>query len=265
MPTLQLFVLALVQGITEFLPISSSGHLLLVPLFTGWPDQGLIIDVAVHVGSLAAVIIYCWRDLLHMMLGLVAAFKGKITPHGRILGFLLISTIPIVVAGYFLNKEFPNGIRNLELLGWATLLFGIILYISDKVGMTIRRLEHLTILDSILIGCAQVLALIPGTSRAGITITIARISGFERKECARFSMLLAIPVILGAGSLKGWDLYMTGNDTITITALIAGCLAFLSALITIWILMLWLQKSSYTPFAVYRILLGILLLAISYS
>lgn len=265
MSALNIAVLALVQGITEFLPVSSSGHLVLVPALTGWPDQGLLIDVALHVGTLGAVMLYFHRDLWAMVAGLTRHVRGRRDPGARLAGFLVVGTVPALLAGWLLNRYDPAGIRGLDVIAWATFGFGILLYVADKLGMTVRRIEHLKFGDVVIIGLAQALALIPGTSRAGITMTAGRYLGLERREAARFSMLLSIPVILGAGSVKAWELYQLGDARLTAVALIAAGMAFVAALVAIAVLMAWLRRSSFTPFVVYRVALGAFLLAVVYG
>ena len=265
MPVLHIVVLALVQGITEFLPISSSGHLVLVPALTGWVDQGLTIDVAVHVGTLFAVTMYFWRDVLGMIQGVLNLLRGRVDAHARMAGLIILATLPVIGAGYALNQYGGDGLRSVTVIGWATLGFGIVLYATDKLGMTLRRMEHLGVSDVIIIGLAQVLALIPGTSRSGITMSAARLLGVERSDAARFSMLLSIPTIVGAGVLKGLELYQSGNAQLTSDAVLAAALAFVSALIAIFLLMAWLKRSDFTPFVLYRIVLGVGLLAFSYG
>jgi undecaprenyl-diphosphatase len=262
---LHIAVLALIQGITEFLPISSSGHLALLPMVTGWPDQGLLLDVAVHVGTLGAVLLYFWRDIFDMILGLFSLLKGRKHPGAKLLGNLLLASIPVVIAGYYVNKYYGDAWRNLTVIGWTTFGFGLLLYISDKVGMTIRRVEHITWGTAVVLGLAQCLALVPGTSRSGITMTAARILGFEREDAARFSMLMSIPTILGAGVLKGWELYQAGDAKLTSDALLAAGLSFAVALLAIFLLMAWLRRATFTPFVVYRLLLGAGLLALAYA
>jgi len=264
-PILHLAVLAVVQGITEFLPISSSGHLVLVPIFTGWPDQGLIMDVAVHVGTLGAVMLYLWRDMAAMLSGLGRLFKGRFDAGAKLAFYLIIATLPVVGAGYLMEKMYPGGLRSLEVIAWATLGFGFLLMIVDKTGMTLRRIEHLGVLDIMIMGFAQVLALIPGTSRSGITMTAGRLLGMERPEAARLSMLMSIPVIIGAGVLEGYKLYKMDDVQFNSDIFVAAGLAFGTALITIALLMAWVQRASFTPFAIYRILLGTVLLGISYG
>lgn len=269
MTILQLMILAGVQGITEFLPISSSGHLILVPIFAGWADQGLIIDVAVHVGTLFAVMLYFWRDMAAMASGLWHMLTGRRHAGARLFWLAVLATLPLIGGGYAINEYShiigENWLRGIELIGWTTLGFGILLYIADKAGMTVRRVEHLGVLDALLIGLSQVLALIPGTSRSGITMTTARFLGMERSDAARFSMILSIPAIIGAGALKGYDLYKVGDAALTSAALMAAGLAFVAALVTIAILMAWLKRASFTPFVIYRIALGGFLLAVAYG
>jgi len=265
-PLLHIVILALVQGVTEFLPISSSGHLVLVPWLAGWPDQGLILDVAVHVGTLGAVMAYLWRDIAAMLGGLWRFAKGRGMNDGvRLAFFLVLGTLPVIAAGLVMKKYMPGGIRSIEVIGWATLGFGVLLWLVDRFSVTLRRMEHLKLFDVIIIGVSQCLALIPGTSRSGITMTTARMLGMERRDCARFSMLLSIPAIVGAGVLMGLELYKTG-DPVQIDAALAGVgFAFVSALIAIALMMAWLKRASFTPFVIYRLALGGFLLAISYG
>ena len=265
MPILHIAVLALVQGITEFLPISSQAHLRLVSAFTGWPDQGLMMDIAVHVGTLGAVMLYFWRDLAAMTAGVGRLAQGRHDPGAKLAGFLILGTLPALAAGFLVSRYYPAGLRGLELIAWATLGFGILLYIADRIGMTVRHIEHLGFGDVLIIGLAQALALIPGTSRSGITMTAGRLLGMERRECARFSMLLSIPVIIGASSLKGWQLYRSGDVRLSADALLGAGLAFAAALVVMAVLMAWLRRSSFTPFVIYRIALGGFLLSVVYG
>jgi undecaprenyl-diphosphatase len=265
-PFLHLALLALVQGVTEFLPISSSGHLVLVPWLVGWEDQGVTLDVAVHVGTLGAVMVYLWRDVRDIFTGLWRMLKGKGVNDGARLSFyLVLGTLPVIGAGYWMHSTMPEGIRSIEIIGWATLGFGIVLWITDSLGVTLRRIEHIGLSDVFIIGIAQCLALIPGTSRSGITMSAGRLLGMERIDCARFSMLLSIPAIVGAGVLKGLDLYKSGNVLEINTALTGAGLSFISALIAIALMMAWLRRASFTPFVLYRIVLGGALLALAYG
>ncbi len=265
MDVLHLVVLAFIQGVTEFLPVSSSGHLKLVPLFLDVSEHNLILDVAVHVGTLGAVVMYLWRDVLSMISGALRRMRGQSDPGGRLAGLLIVGTVPVVLAGFFLNQSYPESFRGLEVVGWATFGFGLLLLVADRVGMTLRRIEHLKVSDAVIIGVAQVLALIPGTSRSGICMTAARMMGLERVDAARFAMLLGIPAILGAGVLKGLELWKSGDANMTMDALLAAAFAFVTALISIHIMMLWLRRATFTIFAIYRLLLGGFLLAVVYE
>ena len=267
MDVVQLVVLAVVQGITEFLPISSSGHLILVPLLTDWPDQGLLIDVAVHVGSLGAVVLYLWRDVAHMLRGAVDwRHPGLLHPPARkLLVLVVIATVPVVVAGFALTMVGTEGLRRLDVIGWTMLVFGVVLYVVDQRAPTTRTVESMGIGGALAIGTSQILALIPGVSRAGITMTTARALGYERTEAARFSMLLSIPTILAAGAILVRDLLALGELAVTRDALLGGVLAFASALVTIVVMMRWLRSASFTPFVVYRVILGGVLLAMAYT
>ena len=265
MDLLQLFVLAVVQGVTEFLPISSSGHLVLVPLLTPWPDQGLMIDVAVHVGSLGAVVVYLARDLRDMVAGTFARDGGLMAPPGRRLVVLVaVATVPVVVVGVAVSGVVDQ-LRRLDVIGWTMLLFGLALYLADQRCRADRRLDGLGVPGALAIGCAQVLALIPGTSRAGVTMTMARVLGLERRDAARFSMLLSIPTIAAAGLLLGVELVRLGELAVGRDAVVGGVLAFVSALVAIVAMMRWLRHASFTPFVVYRVVLGLALLGLAYG
>lgn len=273
MPLVYILALAVVQGITEFLPISSSGHLVLTwqaiaafdPTAIAYSDaERLDLDIAVHVGTLLAVICYLWRDLAGLAGGLLRLLGGRDDARGRLALYVVAATIPVVIVGFLAKDWVGHNLRGVAIVAWANIGFAVLLWLSDRVGLLIRRLEHMTLGPAILIGCAQVLALIPGTSRAGITMTAARFLGFERAEAARFSLLLAIPAIAGAGLLVGKDLYEGGNLSLGFDVLIAIALAFVTALVAIVLMMRWLQHASFLPFVVYRLLLGAGLLALLY-
>ena len=268
--SVEILILSIIQGITEFLPISSSAHLLVPGIFFGWPDQGLVIDVAVHVGTLAAALIYFWRDLAAMTGAFFRTFKqiANRRPLERefwLIWKLAVATIPVVFAGYLVNRYMENSFRSLEIIGWTTLGFGILLFLADKINMTIRRIEHITFMGALVIGLFQILALIPGTSRAGITMTAARFQGIERQDAARFSLLLSIPVIAAAGTLKGLELYQSGNEILIREALTVAAMSFGFSLIAIALLMVWLKRASFTPFVIYRVLLGAVLISVAYK
>ncbi len=267
MTTIQIFYLSLLQGITEFLPVSSSGHLILLSKFSYFPDQGLALDVAVHVGSILAVMIYFSETIWEMIKGL---FKAHFLPSFKNEGaqtfwLIVIGTIPAVIAGFLLKQHGMDWVRNTRLIGWTILGYGILLFIADKFSMTIRQIKHMGIADAVLIGCAQCLALIPGTSRSGITITMARFLGLERREAAKFSMLLSIPAIMAAAVLTGWEVWQAGGIQEIAWMFDGVVYSYLSSIIAIYIVMWWLKKSTFLPFVIYRLFLGSFLLLDSYG
>lgn len=270
MTALHLFVLAIVQGITEFLPISSSGHLILVPVLTGWPDQGLMMDVSVHMGTLAAVLLYFRDDTKGLFLaalgaaGVAPARRAVAdTIYGKLFWALVIATIPAVIFGFTVKVTgLADLMRGAAVIATTSIVFGVLLWVADKKGATEKALDRMAVKPALIIGFAQVLSLIPGTSRAGITMTAARYLGFGRQEAARFSMLLSIPTIIGAGVLLGKDVAESGDPVIWADAAISAGLSCLAALAAIHFLMKWLERANMTIFVVYRVLLGIGLFAL---
>ncbi len=263
----QIFLLSVLQGITEFLPVSSSGHLILFAHFTTFPDQGLALDVAVHVGSILAVMIYFSEDIWRMVKGVFKTYclPTAKDPGARLFWLIVIGTLPIVIVGFLLENSGMAWLRSSKIIGWTILGYGILLYIADKIGMTIRKIEHLTPLDAFLIGCAQCLALIPGTSRSGITVTMARFLGMERREAAKFSMLLSIPAIIAAAALVAIEMYQRDSLAELINTIDGITFSFVASIIAIYVVMWWLKKSTFLPFVIYRILLGGFLLLDSYG
>lgn len=266
MPLEQIVVLALIQGITEFLPISSSGHLILLPALTGWADQGLITDVMVHMGSFLAVIVYFWRDVLNLAAGGIDLLRGRVTQWGRLALLILVATLPAVAFGILLDRSgFMGVVRGMpEVVAWNAIIFGTLMYLCDRYGLMTRRMADMTLLPAFLIGVAQAIAIIPGTSRSGITMTAGRALGFTRPEAARFSFLLGIPAIAGAGILKLGDAVAEGH-VISGSAVLTAVLTFFVALGTISVLMRLVTFMSFLPFTIYRIALGVILLAWIYS
>lgn len=261
-----LIVFAAVQGITEFLPISSTAHLQLTgKIMDIQPSPTL--EVAVHLGTVFAVIIYFRDDIQQLTLSLWDFIRGK-SKHDKDLFFkLFIATLPIIIVGgiasiFFNGLEFRH---SLMLIGWTTLIFGVLLYVTDKYGLTIHRIEHISYLNTFLLGVAQVIAIIPGVSRSGITITAMRALGMERSDAARFSMLMAIPTILAAGFGTGVELAISGNVEMTFQAILAAILSFGFALMVIGVLMSWIRNSTFLPFVIYRIILGVIILVIAYG
>ena len=265
MPLYHLVLIALIQGITEFLPVSSSGHLILLPGLTGLEDQGPVIDIAAHIGTLCAVVIYFWSDVRLGLQGIPQVLLGQINEiAARLLIALAIATVPVILAGLiFKLTGLSDAMRSITVIGWAMLVFGILLYWVDQRAQTERKMDALTWRDAFVLGLWQAMALIPGTSRSGITITGALWAGFTRKEAARISMLMSIPTILASGALTALDL-IGGTVPLRDTGIVIifSCGA---ALLALSLMMRLLNKVSYTPYVIYRVLLGLALLAIGYS
>ncbi|SMX24888.1 undecaprenyl-diphosphate phosphatase [Boseongicola aestuarii] len=267
MPILHLILVAVIQGITEFLPVSSSGHLILLPNLTGMDDQGQVIDVAVHVGTLGAVVLYFWTDVKRVLLGLPKVVRRQIDDQNAWLALcLIIATIPVILVGLiFKLTGFDDTLRSVMVVGWMTLIFGLVLYWADQTGPTEKTAEHWGIKDAITMGLAQTLALIPGTSRSGITITAARRLGYARGDAARLAMLMSIPTILASGVLLGAEVAFTMDAAAAKDATIAVVFAFIMALAALAMMMRLLRSISFTPYVIYRVILGLVLLWIAYA
>lgn len=262
-----ILLVAIIQGVTEFLPVSSSGHLILLPNLTGLDDQGQAIDVAVHVGTLGAVVLFFWSDVRIALAGLPRLLTGKIDTAGSRLAFLLlIATIPVILAGLILKLTgLSDAMRSIAVIGWAMLGFGLVLWWMDQRGSSEKRAEDWSLRDAITLGLWQAVALIPGTSRSGITITGARHLGYERSEAARISMLMSIPTILASGILLGLEVAGNADMATARDGAIAAVFAFVAALLALGIMMRLLKSVSYTPYVIYRVILGIVLLVIAYT
>ena len=261
-----LLILALIQGITEFLPISSSGHLILLPNLTGAEDQGQVIDVAVHVGTLFAVILYFWSDCRQVLAGLPRLALGRIDTYGSRLALLLvIATIPVVIAGLILKLTGLNDmLRSTAVIGWAMLGFGIILYLADQRGPVTKTESDWSFKHAVIMGLWQAVALIPGTSRSGITITGARYLGYARHDAAKLSMLMSIPTIIASGVLLGAEVAGHADLAAAKDGAIAAAMAFVAALLSLSLMMRLLRSVSFTPYVIYRVVLGVILLVIAY-
>lgn len=269
MPLLHIIVLALVQGITEFLPISSSGHLVLVHAALETQEQNwqnhILMDVAVHIGTLFAVLIYFRADVFKMLLGAKNILTGQTkTPDSKLLLMVILGSIPVILAGFVLNMLAPDALLSLHIIAWTTLIFGIILWIADQKSPQSREIKDMTFRDVLIIGFAQALALIPGTSRSGITMTAGRFLGFTRTESAHYSLLLGMVAITGAGVLSGITMLKTQETQLTYDIALAAALAFLTGYAAIALMMKWLERASFTPFAIYRIVMGLGLLTYLY-
>ena len=261
----QVIILALLQGLTEFLPISSSAHLILPSQLFDWPDQGLAFDVGVHVGTLFAVVAYFRQDLKQMFCAWTRSISGTHTPDSRLAWLVILATVPAMFVGVFLNDFIDQNLRSMLVIAGTTLIFGALLCWADLFRVETRQIESLKVKDALVIGCAQALALIPGTSRSGITISAALMLGLERQAAARYSFLLSVPIILGAGLVKGLDLYAQGESAPWLMVALGTLIAGISAFSCIHFFLKWLDHIGMQPFVVYRMILGVFLLVIWFT
>ena len=250
---IEIFILSLIQGVSEFLPVSSSAHFVLFSEYYEFNNQNLLIDISLHLGSLIAITFYFRRDLFNFVQNKIFLIK------------IILGTIPIIPVGYILYKtELINFLRSLEVIGWMSLIFGILLYISDKFDITKKIDTEFTNSSAIIIGLFQVLALIPGVSRSGITITSGRLLGFSRLDSAKISFFLSIPT-LGAASLLGiYNIYKEGSAELNFLAIIAVIFSFIFSYFTIVLFLNFIKKFSLNVFVIYRIILSLFILAVVY-
>jgi len=250
---IEILLLSIVQGITEFLPISSSSHLIIISELIEFEEQSLSIDVSLHIGSFIAVITYFYKDISNFFINKILFLK------------IIISSIPVIVVGFFLIKtNLIEQLRSLKIIGWTTFVFGILLYFSDKFNVKKNINKHFDYKSAIFIGLFQILSLIPGVSRSGITITAARILKFKRFDAAKISFLLSLPT-LGAVSIFGLgNLIYSQNLNFSLLNMIAILMSFIFSLITIHYFLIYIKKFSLNIFVLYRIILGVLLLLLAY-
>ncbi|TBR43431.1 undecaprenyl-diphosphate phosphatase [Marinomonas agarivorans] len=265
----QIVLLALIQGLTEFLPVSSSAHLILPAQLFNWPDQGLAFDVAVHFGTLIAVVSYFYQDTFSIgkswCLSVLDPKSEQAKDEKCMLGwYIIIATIPAGLAGYLFMGFIETHLRSVEVIAWMTIVFGILLWIADKFFKASKSINELSKSTSLLIGLSQAVALIPGTSRSGVTMTMALFLGFKREVAARFSFLLSIPLISLAAFYKLGHL-ITSDVTVDWGAIIVGtALSMISAYVCIYFFLKWLNSIGFTVFLIYRLLLGFFLLGLVY-
>ena len=257
MDPIKAIVLAVVQDLSEFLPISSSGHLILIPHFLGWADQGLAFDVAVHVGTLAALVAYFRREIVAMTAAWFGSvFRGRHTPDSRLAWQVLVGTIPVGLTGLAAGDWIESHLRSPLFVAGTLSIFGILMYLADRMSRGTRTEHELGWGQAIAIGCAQALALMPGTSRSGITMTMGRALGLSRSGAARYSFLLAIPGISAAGAYEGIKV-ATSTVAVDLQAMVIGvtCSA-LVGLACIHFLMRYIERIGLLPFAIYRLALA---------
>jgi undecaprenyl-diphosphatase len=265
MTWLQIIVLAVVQGLTEFLPVSSSGHLILVPAFVGWADQGLVFDIAVHFGSLGAVCLYFRQDVIGLLRGAGDILTGRAgSAPAKMAWCIGIGTVPAAIAGLLLASWIGANLRSPMVVVVTLAGYGILMAVADRLAPRDRDMATLGIRDAIIVGMAQALALVPGTSRSGITITAGRLLGFARLDAARFSFLLSVPVILLATMLQ-LVILITGDtvvawENLAVAALVSGIVAYVS----IDFFMRFVGALGLLPFAIYRLVLAGIILYVLY-
>ena len=262
MDLIQLIILALIQGITEFLPVSSSAHLILVPLLADWADQGLAIDVAAHFGSLFAVVFYLRKDISCILIaGVDSIAKRDVSdPDSKLFWYLAIASVPVLAAGFLLRDIVSTYLRDPLIIAYESIGFGLLLYYADVKGKRLRKINSINLRDAILIGLAQVLALVPGTSRSGITMTVALMLGLDRTSAARFSFLMAVPIILAAGAYESLKLIQMNASVDMVNFIVTALLSAISALLAIHYFLRFLDKIGMLPFVIYRVVLGVVLI-----
>ena len=261
--TTHLITLAVLQGITEFLPISSSGHLILLPVFSGWPDHGLVYDVAAHFGTLIAVVYYFRGDLITLSQAWYGSIaSGQKNVHTRTAWGILWATLPVCIIGLLSRDLIAEHLRSPLVIATTTIFFGLLLWLADYAGRRTKSLESLQIPDVVIIGFAQAMALIPGTSRSGITMSAGLLLGFTRQAAARFSFLLSIPVIALAALYESWHLFQS-NVTVDFAGLVTVLVfSAISAFICIVVFLKFIETAGFTVFVIYRIILGAVLFAV---
>ncbi len=254
---LQYFIIGIVQGFTEFLPVSSSGHLVLVSELTSWEDQGLFTDVAVHFGTLLAVIIYLRNYILSLIIN---CFTFRFSNNKNLVN-IIIATLPAVIVGYFVFDFVQIYFRDLRVIAITSIVFATLLFLADHFKIKISKWENMSYVQAFIIGIFQILAFIPGASRAGVTITAARILGFDRSSAAIFSMLLSIPIILASVVLTSIDLISSSVANVNLSqSIFASFVACITALLSIKFMMYLIQRSTFNIFIIYRVMLGFILL-----
>ena len=256
-----ILLVAAIQGVTEFLPVSSSGHLVLIPVITAHPYQGQTVDVAAHVGTLIAVLVYLRRDIFNITAAMFGRVDNAQQADHRRLGLMIIgATIPVVLVGFMVNYADWHWLTLVTTLAWANIAFAGLLWAADRFGRQLHGLADMRWSAAMGIGFMQICALIPGASRSGVTMTAARFFGYDRVTAARFSLLLSLPAIAGAGLLKTTDIIDAGDAQLGVNAAIVAVLSALFAWLAIRVMMSWLARANFTIFVIYRLGLGMVLL-----
>ncbi len=265
MPFTQLIVLAVLQAVTEIFPIGATGHIALISQILDWQDPGEGFRILVRAGLLLAVLAYFWSDLFDMIAGVARAAKGKRDPGARLALQLAIAAIPILGLGFAFEHYVAGAWETPHVMGWMLAGGALLLLFFDRMSMTVKRIEHATFVDAFAVGLGQVVGLIPGAGAAAFSIIFARLLGYERADAARFSFLLFVPV---AATVIGRDTYMfveAGQGQFLRSDVVGGGISFFAGIFALAIMMAWLRRSSFTPFVVYRLLLGIAVLGLAYA
>lgn len=263
MDSLEIIILALVQGLTEFLPISSSAHLVLVPQLLNWTEHGLVFDVAVHIGSLAAVLYYFRVEVIRMLKSWLHSLVGGEADQDSLLAWwVIIGTLPAIFVGFMLQGPIEEELRTPWIIALASIGFGLLLWLADARAQRTRTEFQLNLKDVLIIGCCQVLSLIPGTSRSGITITLGLFLGLTRKAAARFSFLLAMPVIFASGVLQTVRMVTEVHPIGWLDLMLGATVAAISAGLCIHFFLRLVDRVGMLPFVIYRVLLGVVILAL---
>jgi undecaprenyl-diphosphatase len=263
-PNIDILVLAILRGVTEFLPIGSSGHLLVVPQLYCWGPQAPGLELAMLLGALLAVMVCFLGDLLGMAQGFLKVLQGKRDGRVRVIGLLLVAALPYLAAAFLVERYAGDALRSPLVIGSALVGFGLLLYGADKLGLTVRRVEHMTFGQALMIGLIQCCAVVPGASATGITMTTGRLFGFERPDAVRFAFLLSIPVLAAVAGYKGWLLFQAGGAVDLPQAGLALGLSAIAGLLAIGFLSYWVRRADFVPFVLYRVGLGLYLLYLFY-
>ncbi len=264
MPNIDILLLAILQGATEFLPVGSSGHLLMVPQLYCWSAQAPGVEVAMLLGALLAVMLCFLGDLLGMIQGFLKVLQGKRDGRVRLIGLLLVAAIPYLAAAFLVDRYAGDALRSPLVIGNALVGFGLLLYGADKLGLTVRRVEHMTFGQALTLGIFQCFAVIPGASATGITMTTGRLFGYERPDAVRFAFLLSIPVLAAVAGYKGWLLFQASAAIDFTQAGLALGLSAIAGCLAIAFMSYWVRRAGFVPFVLYRVAFGVYLIYLFY-
>jgi undecaprenyl-diphosphatase len=263
-PNIDILVLAILQGATEFLPIGSSGHLIMVPQLYCWGPHSPALELAALLGALVAVMVCFAGDLIGMLQGFLKVVQGKRDGRVRLIWLLLVAAIPYLAAAFLVERYAGDALRSPLVIGNALVGFGLLLYGADKLGLTVRRIEHMTFGQALTFGVLQCFAVIPGASGTGIAMTMGRVLGYERLETVRFAFLLSIPILVVIAGYKGWLVFQAGSPIDVTQAALAFGLSAVAGFLAIAFLSYWVRRSGFLPFVFYRVAFGVYLLYLFY-